>query len=259
MSTVRVKREKDFTIIQNDILRSNELSLKAKGLICYLLSHDEDFKIYKSSLSNHLKEGKDAINNAWKELKDAGYIESEKVTDDKGRISYNHTVYDVPVGGFSYYGEPDTKNTNIRRLNKEKEMVKEKGGGSEKTGKEFQQKNSKQNVKASTLQNDHVGRDSEVSSACITIVSYLNEKTGKSYRPTTGATKRKISARLREGYTVDEFKKVIDNKCEEWLSDHKMKDFLRPSTLFAASHFDDYLNQSSSSEMFSEDTEIVFD
>ena len=55
-------------------------------------------------------------------------------------------------------------------------------------------------------------------------------------------TERLINGRLSEGYTVDDFKIVIDKKCKEWKDDAKMSSFLRPSTLFAPSHFDEYLN-----------------
>jgi hypothetical protein len=48
---------------------------------------------------------------------------------------------------------------------------------------------------------------------------------------------------LNEGFTVDDFKTVIDNKVAEWKGDAKMDQYLQPSTLFAPSHFDGYLNQ----------------
>lgn len=72
------------------------------------------------------------------------------------------------------------------------------------------------------------------------IVSYLNEKTGTNYRPTAQATQRHINARLSEGYTVDDFKVVIDKKCAEWKGG-EMEKYLRPETLFG-SKFESYLN-----------------
>lgn len=73
------------------------------------------------------------------------------------------------------------------------------------------------------------------------IVDYLNEKAGTKYRVGKD-TKRHITARLNEGYTVDDFKTVIDKKVDEWLGDAKMAQYLRPSTLFGTK-FDTYLNQ----------------
>lgn len=74
------------------------------------------------------------------------------------------------------------------------------------------------------------------------IVAFLNEKTGKRFQP-RGETERLINGRLNEGYTVDDFKKVITIKCNEWKDDPKYSRYLQPSTLFAPSHFDEYLNQ----------------
>lgn len=73
------------------------------------------------------------------------------------------------------------------------------------------------------------------------ILSFLNQKTGKHFRECK-ETERLINGRINEGYTVDDFKKVIDKKVKEWKNDSKMATFLRPSTLFASSHFDEYLN-----------------
>jgi uncharacterized phage protein (TIGR02220 family) len=80
------------------------------------------------------------------------------------------------------------------------------------------------------------------------IVSYLNLKAGTSYKPTTKATQKHISARLNEGYTVEDFKKVIDNKCKQWLSDDTMSKYLRPETLFG-SKFESYLNENKQPEV----------
>jgi uncharacterized phage protein (TIGR02220 family) len=78
------------------------------------------------------------------------------------------------------------------------------------------------------------------------IISYLNAKTGSKYRPTTADYIKSINARLKDGYTVDDFKKVIDFKTAKWLGDEKMSEYLRPSTLFTPKNFDQYLNAPSS-------------
>lgn len=75
------------------------------------------------------------------------------------------------------------------------------------------------------------------------VIDYLNQKAGTKYRATTAATKRLVGARLKEGFTVDDCKKVIDNKVADWLNDQKMKNYLRPNTLFQASKFESYLNE----------------
>ena len=74
----------------------------------------------------------------------------------------------------------------------------------------------------------------------ISIVSYLNEKAGTGYKATTAKTKSAINARLAEGFSVDDFKTVIDKKCAEWRGTD-MEKYLRPETLFGTK-FEGYLN-----------------
>lgn len=76
----------------------------------------------------------------------------------------------------------------------------------------------------------------------IEIIAYLNFKTGKNFKPTTKETQQHIRARLNEGYTLEDFKQVIDTKVAKWGRDAKMVDFLRPRTLFS-SNFESYLNE----------------
>ena len=76
----------------------------------------------------------------------------------------------------------------------------------------------------------------------VEIVGYLNEKPGKKFSPNTVSTQKHIIARLKEGRTVDDFKRVIDTKCAQWLGT-QFSGFLRPETLFAPTKFENYLNE----------------
>lgn len=79
------------------------------------------------------------------------------------------------------------------------------------------------------------------------ILNYLNEKTKRNFR-NIETNRKHIRARFNESksspYTVEDFKRVIDNKCAEWLGDEKMQKYLRPETLFGRK-FESYLNISS--------------
>lgn len=76
----------------------------------------------------------------------------------------------------------------------------------------------------------------------VEIVAYLNEKAGTNFRSSSASTQRHINARLNEGYTVDDFKKVIDNKVADWKSNDKMSKYLAPDTLFS-NKFEKYLQE----------------
>ncbi|AND38369.1 conserved phage C-terminal domain-containing protein [Cytobacillus oceanisediminis] len=74
------------------------------------------------------------------------------------------------------------------------------------------------------------------------VIEYLNSQTHSAYRTGSKKTKKLIRARWLEGFRLEDFKKVIDLKSEEWLHDPYWRKFLRPETLFGT-RFESYLNQ----------------
>ena len=74
----------------------------------------------------------------------------------------------------------------------------------------------------------------------LSLLSYLNQKTGSSYTA-TDQIRELIERRVSEGYTLDQMRSVVDKKCAEWSCDGKMRSYLRPSTLFG-DRFEEYLN-----------------
>lgn len=76
----------------------------------------------------------------------------------------------------------------------------------------------------------------------VEIIDYLNEKAGKRFSHKTKETAKHINARLKDGYTVEDFKRVIDNRVMKWSKDKKMKEYIRPDTLFTPTNFEKYLN-----------------
>lgn len=101
--------------------------------------------------------------------------------------------------------------------------------------------NSKPNV--SNLEEELEGEEElDKKRYIVEIVAYLNHVAGTSYRDSSKTTIKHINARLKEGYTVDDFKQVIDKKCFEWLKDKEWAKYLRPETLFGTK-FESYLNQ----------------
>ena len=93
----------------------------------------------------------------------------------------------------------------------------------------------------------HVAHD-DVDKSHFEIIEYLNLKTGSKFKPTTKPYVQAIRSRLKEGYTVSDFKTVIDKKCREWQGT-KLEKYLTPKTLFAPSHFDTYLNSNEMAAM----------
>jgi uncharacterized phage protein (TIGR02220 family) len=73
------------------------------------------------------------------------------------------------------------------------------------------------------------------------VILYLNEKTQSTYTASKTNTDC-INARINDGYSISDFKKVIDTKAEQWLGTEQQK-YLRPITLFSTSKFENYLNE----------------
>lgn len=76
-----------------------------------------------------------------------------------------------------------------------------------------------------------------------TIVDTLNSVCGTEFKATTKATGQRINARLKEGFTLDDFRNVICFKNDQWKDDPKMAQYLQPDTLFGTK-FEGYLQAS---------------
>lgn len=74
------------------------------------------------------------------------------------------------------------------------------------------------------------------------VIDYLNKKTNSNYRATNTETLRLIKMWLKDGYTINDFKLVIDKKTKEWIGTTYAQ-YLHPSTLFRKGKFETYLEQ----------------
>jgi len=89
----------------------------------------------------------------------------------------------------------------------------------------------------------------------IQIILYLNEKANKNYSVEAKEARRCINARIAEGYSVNDFKKVIDIKVSKWLNTPQ-EDYLRPITLFGTK-FNSYLNERPQHEQITKQSNIA--
>lgn len=100
--------------------------------------------------------------------------------------------------------------------------------------------------RATNKNDNNKKNDKEEKNKYIVIIAYLNNKAGTKYKWQSSYAQKYINARLKDGFSINDFKKVIDNKCNEWLNSN-MRKYLRPSTLFGTK-FESYLNQKTESE-----------
>ena len=101
--------------------------------------------------------------------------------------------------------------------------------------------NTKTNTDTKT-ETDTITTSSETDASSLSsfLIEHLNKKTGSNYN-VTASVKGMINSLIEAGYTANQMRTVIDRKCDEWLTDEKMRTYLRPSTLFGEK-FGEYLS-----------------
>jgi len=104
----KANKTENFTIVSNEVPKRNDLSARAKGLYFYLMTLPKDWSIHKSEIYGHFVEGRDALDNAFSELMESGYI-TQEVTKEKGRfVSFTYTIYEESINGKPVTGNPET-------------------------------------------------------------------------------------------------------------------------------------------------------
>jgi len=207
--------------MSNNHLNNNKLSLKAKGLLSFMLSKPDVWDFSVRGLSSQLKEGKDSVARTMNELISNNYVvrEQGKRCGLFGKIIYN--VYENPRPGNEDTVKPNTENrpqVNTKEVKTEIVNTKEE----------------KNNIKEIKL-----------------IISYLNKTVGKSFKSDSRNTISLLNARLKD-YSIEEIKRVIKYKSQQWKKDKVMSAYLRPSTLFNCTKFENYVNEIPDSVMVKE-------
>lgn len=219
MATYRVHATKDYTVMSNTHLRDKNMSLKAKGLLSVMLSLPDTWDYSMNGLCAICKENITAVKSTLDELRKLGYLVITKKMPNEtesGRIEYEYDIYETPKQAVEKQG--------IENLHIESQVVE----------------NHRQLNTNKSITKESNKKESNTKDIYNIIISHLNEKTGLKYRAASKATQQHINARLQEGFTVEDFKTVIEKKCADWIgTDYEQ--YLRPATLFGTK-FESYLN-----------------
>lgn len=201
----KAKLKLPYFFYYNETAQDIELTMQAKGLLAYLLSLPEEWKIIAKEIPNHFPNGRDAVYKALNELIEKAYIVKGERREDGKFSGYHYKVFPVKYERAVEMGiihdDDQIKPVDPKT---EEDKPEEKIPYKE-------------------------------------IIEYLNTKADKKFKPSSKANKDKIRARWNEGWRTDNFKKVIDNKVIQWANDPKMAEYLRPETLFGTK-FESYLN-----------------
>lgn len=228
---MKVKNE-NFVTIQGWMV--NDLGLKGNDLIVYAIIYgfsqidDQYFKGSLQYLADWTSSTKQGVQKNLKNLIDKGivekketYINGVKFCEYKSCMVCNSVAQGMQhscIGGMQL---SCTNNIDIDNIDNNIDL------------------SIKKNIKKKDSDIDYTNK--EQNSQVAEIVIYLNQRAFTNYKVHTPKTQRLIRARLNEGFTVDDFKAVIDKKCDEWFNTDMGK-YLRPETLFGTK-FEGYLNQ----------------
>ena len=123
MTVVRVRIQKDFTVLYNGVLENPRLSFKAKGLWAYCMSRPDNWHFHVNHLATVSKEGIDAVYSAIKELEAEGLV--EKTQKNQGGVfgPVDYTIYPyaqeiqkiLPLRDFPQTEDPQTENPALTR------------------------------------------------------------------------------------------------------------------------------------------------
>lgn len=133
MAVCRIQKNNNYTVMCNYHLKDMRLSLKAKGLLSYMLSLPDDWDYTIAGLTTILREGKDSIRAAVSELEACGYITRERERNEHGFLcGMEYVIREIPVEAEDNDSESsDDSNSN----NSESEPVKTKGNAPVVKGK----------------------------------------------------------------------------------------------------------------------------
>src|SRR5690606_7187327 len=222
-SIVRVRKDTNYVVMDKTFLNDTRLSWKAKGILAYMLSKPDDWTFYLDELVKHSTDGESSFKSGFNELKKYGYVRRERQKREDGTFKWETIVYERPYTDFPSVENPSMENPLVENPSMENQTLLN---------------NNKLNN--NKLSNNKLSNDNNL--PYVEIVNYLNDVAGKKFKHTTRKTQTLIKARLKEGFTVNDFKRVIDNKTKEWKHDPKMNKYLRPETLFGTK-FESYLNE----------------
>ena len=127
MAVFRVDKTKDYVTMSNYHLRDKNLTLKAKGLLSWMLANDDNWDYTVAGIVAVMKENRDAINSALCELEDYGYLTRQRVRDDTGKFAdVEYLITEKPFTENPLLENPQQINTNINKELNKKSLPKGK-------------------------------------------------------------------------------------------------------------------------------------
>jgi len=195
-----------------------------------------------------------------KEFEEAGYLRKQPGTGQLQTTEKFNKLLEqkgVETDSIKMRQEPSQNETQYNNYNINNTPYNPPGGIGDQEGKELsginngdlipfpsERKNGEAKSNAPEIPDNPTSspKDTSLARDCRRIIEHLNTISGKRFSFKSKATQRLVKARLAEDHTVEDFFAVHENK-RDWLNDPKWDKYYRPETLYAASHFESYLNE----------------
>lgn len=220
---------KNFTITPNALINDESINPIARFLFVWLCSKPEGWKFHNSVIEKSMGFGKDSRLKYMNELKNKGWISTFQVVKNDGTFGENEIQLNPqPIKPATDEPQPELSAAEKIRSGKNPPL----------NDTDLFSNNNTNSKKDLSVKKQIEIRDSKE------VIKYLNEKRdSKRGFKFTSANLKPIKARIKEGFKIEDFKKVIDFKIHEWSENDKMKKYIRPETLFG-SKFNGYLIES---------------
>ena len=108
MAFLRKEHKENYTCISNDVFKS-DLSLKARGMLCTMLSLPDDWEFSENGLQAILKDGQTSVRSAIKELESTGFLSRTRERDESGRMGRCVWI----VCDYPRFENPNLVNSNL--------------------------------------------------------------------------------------------------------------------------------------------------
>ena len=232
----RGKHTTNYTVIPNCVFESG-LSAEAVGILCYLVGRPENWKINSTEVARRFACGVQRVQRVLRELETAKYAKREQGGKGGG---FNWVVYDTVQNGEL---EPPIL---AKKRESQKAIIENSVNRVLRAIESTDSLPSTDSLESTEEPKGSLSGKGPTTQSAKKILDYLNEKSGHRYQPVK-ANLDKIKARLRE-YDEQTLLGVVDCKVHEWLRDDKMREFLRPATLFGAEKCAQYVGQAQQSK-----------
>ena len=98
MAILRKVKKTDYTIIDNNIFKNKQLTLKAKGMICTMLSLPDNWEFSEMGLTELSNDSRTGIRTTLEELTKFGYLTRKRLRDDMGKLTTTeYVIYEEPM------------------------------------------------------------------------------------------------------------------------------------------------------------------